>query len=197
LLEELVNTLFLDIPQERIGVLIGRNGEVKKRLEAEMGVKIHIQPDGPVKVEYSTDNPEVYFKLKKISDAISSGFSGKDALRLLDDDVVLKKIDLRDFANESSKRMKILKGRIIGSGGKVWKKIEKLADVKIAIYKYNVGIIGSEENCEIAFQTILKILEGSQFSTVFRYLENKRKALDKGIWIDRSGLTEDESRGEV
>lgn len=197
MLRKLVNVLFLDIPQERIGVLIGKNGEVKRGLEEKVGVKIHVESDGLVKVEYSTENPEVYFKLKKVSDAISCGFSGEDALKLLDDDVVLKKIDLRDFANESSQRMKILKGRIIGRGGKVWKRIEKLADVKIAVYKYNVGIIGSEENCEIAFRTILKILEGSQFSTVFRYLENKRKALERGIWVERSELTEDESRGEV
>ncbi|MEM1557987.1 MAG: KH domain-containing protein [Thermoproteota archaeon] len=193
----MVNVLFLDIPQERIGVLIGRNGEVKKRLEEKMGVKIHVQPDGPIKVEYSAENPEVYFKLKRISEAISCGFSGDDALRLLDDNVILRKIDLRDFANESSQRMKILKGRIIGSRGKVWKKIEKLADVKIAVYKYNVGIIGSEENCETAYRTIIKILEGSQFSTVFRYLETKRRALEKGIWIERGELTGNESGGEV
>ncbi|MBO3769502.1 MAG: RNA-processing protein [Candidatus Brockarchaeota archaeon] len=193
----MVNVLFLDIPQERIGVLIGKNGEIKRRLEEEAGVKIHIQPDGLIKVEYSAENPELYFKLKKIAEAISCGFSGEDALRLLDDSLVLRKIDLRDFANESSERMKTLKGRIIGSGGRVWKKIEKLADVKIAIYKYNVGIIGSEENCEIAYRTILKILEGSQFSTVFRYLETQRKALEKGLWISRSELTEDEFGGEV
>lgn len=196
-MRELVNVLFLDIPQERIGVLIGRNGEVKKRLEEKMGVKIHVQPDGPIKVEYSAENPEVYFKLKRISEAISCGFSGDDALRLLDDNVILRKIDLRGFANESSQRMKILKGRIIGSRGKVWKKIEKLADVKIAVYKYNVGIIGSEENCETAYRTIIKILEGSQFSTVFRYLETKRRALEKGIWIERGELTGNESGGEV
>jgi ribosomal RNA assembly protein len=189
----LVNVIFLDVPQERIGVLIGRNGEIKKRIEENIGAKIYIQSDGLVKVEYDAENPETYFKLRRISDAISCGFSGEDALKLLNDDVVLRKIDLRDFAGESSSRIKILKGRIIGSNGKVWRKIEKLADVKLAVYKYNVGIIGSEENCEIAFRTVLKILEGSQFSTVFRYLENQRKALEKGIWTYRSGLTGDES----
>lgn len=193
----MVNVLFLDIPQDRLGVLIGRNGEVKKELEEKVGVKIHVEPDGLVKVEYSVKNPEAYFKLKRVSEAISCGFSGEDALKLIDDDFVLKKIDLRDFANESSQRMKILKGRIIGKDGKVWKRIEKLADVKMAIYKYNVGIIGSEENCEIAFRTILKILQGAQFSTAFRYLENKRKALEKGIWFERGELVGDESRGEV
>ncbi|MEM3712760.1 MAG: KH domain-containing protein [Thermoproteota archaeon] len=193
----MVNVLFLDIPQERIGVLIGKNGEVKKRLEEAAGVKIHVQTDGLIKVEYGTDNPEIYFKLKKIAEAISCGFSGEDALSLLDDGVVLRKIDLRDFANESSERLKTLKGRIIGSGGKIWKKIEKLADVKIAIYNYSVGIIGSEENCEIAYRTIIKILEGSQFNTVFRYLETRRKALEKGLWTSRSEVREDEFRGEV
>ncbi|MDW8034416.1 MAG: KH domain-containing protein [Nitrososphaerota archaeon] len=193
----MVNVLFLDIPQERIGVLIGKNGEIKKKIEEKTGVKIHIQPDGLVKVEYGAENPEAYFKLKEIAEAISCGFSGEEALRLLDDNLVLRKIDLRDFTNESSNRMKTLKGRIIGSGGKVWKKIENLADVKIAIYKYNVGIIGSEENCEIAYRTIVKILEGSQFSTVFRYLETRRKILEKGLWMNRNGLTEDEFQREV
>lgn len=179
------NILFLDIPQERIGVLIGKNGEVKKRIEEEFSVKIHVQSEGLVKVEYNIDNPETYFKLRRIADAISSGFSGEDALRLFDDNVVLKKIDLRDFTDESSSRMKIIKGRIIGRSGKVWRKIEKLADVKLAIYKYTVGIMGEEENCEIASKTILKILKGAQFNTVFKYLENQKKTLEKGIWRSR------------
>lgn len=179
------NILFLDVPQERVGVLIGKNGEVKRKIEEEFGVKIHVQSEGVIKVEYNTDNPETYFKLRRIADAISSGFSGEDALRLFDDNIVFKKIDLRDFTDESSSRMKIIKGRIIGRGGKVWRKIEKLADVKLAIHKYTVGIIGEEENCEIAFKTILKILKGAQFSTVFKYLENQKKTLGKGIWLSR------------
>lgn len=179
------NILFLDIPQERIGVLIGRNGETKKRIEEEFNVKILIQPEGLVKVEYNSEDPEAYFKLKRIADAISSGFSGEDALRLLDDSIVLKKIDLRDFAGESSSRMKIIKGRIIGKSGKVWKKIEKLADVKISLHKYTVGIMGEEENCEIAAKAILKILEGAQFNTAFKYLEHQRKTLGKGIWLTK------------
>ncbi|MGQ9479120.1 MAG: KH domain-containing protein [Thermoproteota archaeon] len=189
--------MFLDIPLERIGVLIGKNGKVKKRIEEELNVKIHIQSEGVVKAEYNAEQPDTYFKLKMITEAISSGFSGEDALRLLDDRVVFKKIDLRDFAEESSSRMKTMKGRIIGRSGKVWKKIEKLADVRLALYKYTVGIIGEEENCEAAYRAILKILEGAQFSTTFRYLENRRRALEKGIWLERGEELEDEFTGEV
>ncbi len=188
----LVNILFIDIPQERIGVLIGKNGEVKKKIEEKLNVKINVEKEGAVKVEYNAETPEAYFKLRRISDAISSGFSGKDALRLLDDNIFLKMIDLRDFADESSSRMKIIKGRIIGQGGKVWKKIEKLSGVKLALHKYTVGIIGEEEGCEIAFKTILKILEGAQFSTAFKYLEYQRKSLEKGIWVSKEEKAVDE-----
>lgn len=189
---ELVNVIFLDIPQERIGVLIGKNGEVKKKIEEKINVRIQVQQEGAVKVEYNSEEPEAYFRLRRIADAISSGFSGEDALRLLDDNIVLKIIDLRDFAGESSPRMKIIKGRIIGRSGRVWKKIEKLSGAKLALYKHTVGIIGEEESCEITFKTILKILGGAQFSTAFKYLERKRKSLDKGIWISREEKAEDE-----
>lgn len=193
MLTELVNVLFLDIPQERVGVLIGKNGEVKKKIEKKINVRIQIQQEGTVKVEYNSEDPEAYFRLRRIADAISSGFSGEDALRLLDDNIVLKTIDLRDFVGDSSPRMKIIKGRIIGRGGKVWKKIEKLSGAKLAIHKYTLGIMGEEENCEIAFKTILKILRGAQFGTAFKYLERQRKSLEKGIWMSREEKPEDES----
>jgi ribosomal RNA assembly protein len=192
-LEELVNVLYLNIPQERIGVLIGKNGEVKKRIEEKVKVKIQVQQDGAVKVEYNADDPEAYFKIRRIADAISSGFSGEDALRLLDENLVLRIIDLRDFSEESSSRMKIIKGRIIGKHGKVWKKVEKLSGAKLALHKYTIGIMGEEESCEIAFKTILKILEGAQFSTAFKYLERQRKSLEKGIWMSREERIGDES----
>jgi ribosomal RNA assembly protein len=101
-------------------------------------------------------------------------------------------IDLRDFSGESSSRMKIVKGRIIGKNGKVWKKIEKLSGAKLALYKYTLGIMGEEESCEIAFKTILKILRGAQFGTAFKYLERQRKSLEKGIWMSREEKVEDE-----
>jgi ribosomal RNA assembly protein len=188
----MVNVIFLNIPQERVGVLIGRNGEIKKKIEEETKVKIQVQQDGTVKVEYSAEDPESYFKLRRISDAISCGFSGEDALRLLDDNLVLKIIDLRDFAGESSSRIKIIKGRIIGKDGKVWKKIEKLSGAKLALHKYTLGIMGEDESCEIAFKTILKILKGAQFSTAFKYLEHQRKSLEKGIWVSREEKLGDE-----
>lgn len=189
----MTNILFLDIPQERMGVLIGKNGEIKKRMEEILNIKINIQSDGVVKVEYNTEDPETYFKLRRIADAICCGFSGEDALKLMDGKVVLKKIDLRDFADESSSRMKILKDRIIGRGGKIWKKIEKLANVRLALYRHVLGIIGEEENCEIALKTILKILGGAQFGTAFKYLEHQRKSVEKGIWLSREERMLDES----
>ncbi len=192
MLAKLVNVIFLNIPQERVGVLIGKNGEIKKKIEEETKAKIQVQQDGTVKVEYNAEDPESYFKLRRIADAISCGFSGEDALRLLDDNLVLKIIDLRDFAGESSSRIKIIKGRIIGKDGKVWKKIEKLSGAKLALHKYTLGIMGEDESCEIAFKTILKILKGAQFSTAFKYLERQRKSLEKGIWMSREEKLGDE-----
>ncbi|MEM3465233.1 MAG: KH domain-containing protein [Candidatus Jordarchaeales archaeon] len=189
---ELANVLFLNIPQERVGVLIGKNGEVKRKIEEETGVKIQVHQDGTIRVEYNAEDPEAYFKVRRIADAIASGFSGEDALRLLDDNLVLKMIDLRDFAGESSSRIKIIKGRIIGKDGKVWKKIEKLSGAKLALHNYTLGVMGEEESCEIAFKTILKILKGAQFSTAFKYLERQRKSLEKGIWMSREEKAVDE-----
>lgn len=188
----MANVLFLNIPQERVGVLIGKNGEIKRKIEEETKVKIQVQQDGTIRVEYDAGDPEAYFRVRRIADAISSGFSGEDALRLLDDKLVLKIIDLRDFAGDSPSRIKTIKGRIIGKDGKVWKKIERLSGAKLALHNYTVGIIGEEESCDIAFKTILKILKGAQFSTAFKYLERQRRSLEKGIWMSREEKAGDE-----
>ena len=94
------NIEVVKIPKERIGVLIGKNGEVKKRIEKELGVQININQDGEVTIS-STENtkdPLALWKGRDIVKAIGRGFNPEKALRLLSDDYVLEIIDISDYA---------------------------------------------------------------------------------------------------
>jgi ribosomal RNA assembly protein len=74
---------------------------------------------------------------------------------------------------KSRKRLKILKGRIIGTGGKTKEYIEKFVDVKLSILGKTVSIIGEWEKISIAREAIMMILRGCTHKTLYRWLEQK------------------------
>ncbi|RLF79012.1 RNA-processing protein [Thermococci archaeon] len=174
--EELIGTL----PLDRVGVLIGRDGSFKRRIENLFGVKLKINSEtGEVHVILSEDVLNDYLKrenLKNIITAISLGFSGKDALKLLDDDFFIDSIDIRRYAR-NEKDIERLKGRVIGKRGKAWKFIEQLTGVRMAVHGYYVSFIGSISSCEIAKTAVRMLLEGKQHNTVYHYLESVRREL--------------------
>ncbi len=165
----------LVIPEDRIGVLIGKEGEVKERIEKETGCKLKISSKtGVVKIE--CEDPIGFLRAQDVIKAIAHGFNPDVAMKLLQDELmVLEIIDLTGYV--SPKHLERVKGRIIGKEGKMRRFIEDTLDVNISVYGKTVAIIGDAESVAAAREAILMLVEGAQHSTVQRFLERKRREM--------------------
>ncbi|MBS3068774.1 RNA-processing protein [Candidatus Micrarchaeota archaeon] len=162
----------MKIPVERIAVLIGKNGQMKEYIEKKLKVKIEVDDEGEVTLE--GESVDEFFG-KDVIKAIGRGFEPSVALRLLDDNYLLRIVDLRDYVNRES--MARVKGRIIGEKGKTREIIEQDAECFLSVYGHTVGVIATLETMEIALSAIFKLIEGLNHSTVYAYLEKNRRHL--------------------
>ena len=172
-----METLEMKIPADRVGVLIGKEGEVRKRIEEKTGCKIRIDgKSGIVKITRGED-PVGFLKARDVINAISRGFNPEIAMKILDDDfTVFESIDLSEYV--SSKAMERIKGRIIGKEGKMRRLIEETLNVNVSIYDKFVSIIGPVENVAAAREAIMMLIEGAQHSTVQRFMEKKKREIE-------------------
>jgi len=193
-----VAQLFVKIPRERIGVLIGPNGSVKRYIERKLSVQLEIESQtGDITITQNKDasDPSLLFKAKDIVLAIGRGFSPERAYKLLEDeDTMLTIIDLREIFGRSPSDIKRIKGRLIGKEGKTRKIVEEMTEACISVHGYTVSIIGGIEQAEIAREAINRLIKGSQHVTVYRFLQRKRQELKKRrleLWEGRPLLPEE------
>jgi ribosomal RNA assembly protein len=174
---------FLRIPKERVGVLIGPEGQTKKNIEEKLSVELQIESeDGGVTVTMNekAEDPSLLFKAKDVITAIGRGFSPEHAFRLIrNEEVILDVIDLRSIFGRSESDIKRIKGRIIGMDGKTRMIIEELTDTDVAVYGHTVSIIGNIEEAQAAREAIQMLISGSMHSAVYRFLHKKRRELKK------------------
>ncbi|MGC8895703.1 MAG: KH domain-containing protein [Candidatus Bathyarchaeia archaeon] len=174
---------FLKIPKERVGALIGPEGKTKKSIEEKLSVELQIESEtGAVTIMLAenANDPSLLFKAKDVVTAIGRGFSPEHAFRLIrDEEVILDVIDLRTIFGRSESDIKRIKGRIIGMNGKTRKIIEELTDANICVYGHTVSIIGNIDQAQAAREAIQMLINGSQHSTVYRFLHRKRRELKK------------------
>ena len=177
------SSTFVKIPQERIGALIGPEGQVKATIEKKLSVELQVESEtGGVKITLlpTAPDPTVLFRAKETVIAIGRGFSPERAFRLLyDDETFLEVIDLREIVGRSQSDIKRLKGRVIGKNGKTRMLIEELTEVNLSIYGHTISIIGSTDQTEAAKESIRMLIRGSQHSTVYRFLHRKRREFKK------------------
>lgn len=167
----------LKIPKERIAVLIGTEGETKKKLEETCSIKLDINSEeGDVFI--SGKDAFNLFTAKEIIKAIARGFNPEVALLLLKADYVLELVNLKDIARNKNHLVRI-KGRIIGTDGKTRRIIEELTLSQLSVYGKTIGIIGRSENATIAKRAVDMIIEGSPHTNVYKYLEKNRKSMKK------------------
>lgn len=165
----------LKIPQERVAVLIGKDGETKKGIEEATTSKLDVSKEGDVTI--SGDDGLLLYTTKEIVKAIARGFNPKIALLLLKTDYTLEIIDLKDIAGKSKNTMQRLKGRVIGKSGRAREEIERLTDTHISIYGKTIGIIGEVAQVAISRQALAMLLQGSMHRTVYRFLEKRKKEM--------------------
>jgi len=171
---------------ERLGVIIGKDGENKAALERAF--KVVLTVDSKTSTVYIAPaeggTPFEVLRARQAIEAISLGFSVEDALKLSEDNWCFEIIDLSEVSrNESDLRR--IKARIIGEEGKAKKNIEQMARVKVVVGDKVVGIIGECDNVEIARRAITMLIEGRTHGSVYGYLraagrELKRRRLD--LW---------------
>ena len=166
----------LKIPHERVAVLIGVNGSVKKRIEEKMHVKLDIDSEeGDVTIE-GKDSITVFECLDVIK-AIGRGFNPTIAELLFNEDYMFDLINIQDYIGKSKKVMMRIKGRVIGRDGKARELIEAATDTHIVVYGKTIGFVGEIEKVSIARQAMEMLLEGSPHGNVFNWLDNKKREL--------------------
>jgi ribosomal RNA assembly protein len=158
----------IKIPGDRVGVIVGRDGRVRKRVEELTNVKIDVNSEGVVTITApeTTEDPVLAWKARDIIRAMARGFSPKNAFSLIDDDMQLLVISLRDAVGASQNQMKRVAGRIIGENGRT--------------RSMSPGL-------EYARKAIDMLIAGAPHSTVYSRLENMRRELNRQkteLWED-------------
>ena len=159
------------IPKDRIAVLIGTKGEIKKQLEKATKTKIQVDSkEGEILIT-GTDAIHLY-TAKEIIRAIGRGFNPDVAQQLLKQDYGLEILPL-DAKNKSD--MERLRGRVIGQEGKCRKTIESLTGTYICVYGKTVSIIGTFTGLDLVRRAVNMLLGGSPHNNVFNMLEKRLK----------------------
>jgi len=171
------------IPSERLGVLIGKDGSTKSKIEQIFKTVLIIQSEtGTVDIlpSATSDDPTTILRARDVVVAIARGFSPQRALKLVDDDTVLDVIDLREKFGRNERDIARLKGRVIGREGKIRRLIEEMTNAQVSVYGHTISMLGDYETVTAAREAIELLLKGKQHSTVYKLLrkiksESKRR----------------------
>ncbi len=171
------------IPKDRVAVLIGRDGSVSKEIHDRSGIRLDIDSEsGDVVLDDSKAfEPHLFLIVRNIVKAIGRGMAPEKAYRLFQENTELAIIDIRDYSGKSSKHIHRLRGRIIGTNGKTRALIEELTGCDMVVQGNTVILLGDIEEVRIAEVAVDMILNGSEHSSAYRYLEGMRKKRRKGM----------------
>ncbi|MDR1955165.1 MAG: KH domain-containing protein [Candidatus Methanoplasma sp.] len=169
----------IKIPSDRVGTLIGKNGETKRMIEKMSGIKLDIDTEGEVlfNEEAKDTDPLMALKIIDVLKAVGRGFNPDRAVRLFEDDEYFEAIDLKDVAGDKPNQLGRVRGRLIGSGGKTRRIIEELTGCYMSVYGNTVSLIGNSVSLPVAKHAVELIVNGSEHATVYHYLESQRPRL--------------------
>jgi ribosomal RNA assembly protein len=180
--------LHIKIPEERVGVLIGPDGSMKKLIEEKSKTLLEIDSEsGTVTVE-SSEDPLMVMRVSDLVRAIGRGFSPERSLVILDDEMLM--LDVMDLSKMVGTKsdMARLKGRIIGKDGKTREIMEKLSGSKVSVYGKTIALLGYPEQIRVARAAIEMLLDGAPHGNVYSFLEKKHQELAKEELKDKSVL---------
>jgi len=180
-MSETVNEI-VKIPADRVKVLVGGKENLKGAIEEKCNVRLLVDPEGEVEIE--GDATDVFFA-KDVVKAVGRGFAPREALKLTDHDYNLFIIALKDIV-PSDKAMVRLKGRVIGTGGKIKGEIESATESYISVYGNTIAIIARIDTMEYAKEAVAMLLEGGQHTGVLNYLAKARREIKESRLIPAS-----------
>jgi ribosomal RNA assembly protein len=171
---------YLKIPRERVGVVIGKQGITKEKIESTTKTSIEIDSEsGSISISprEDTEDPLAVWKSRYIVKAIGRGFNPEIALKLIDDEIMLEIINLPDYVGRSKKAVLRQKGRIIGRDGRTRDIITDMTGVDVSVYGKTVALIGNMEHVHLAKEAVEMILEGARHKSVYAFLEKKSREM--------------------
>ncbi|MBI2971220.1 MAG: RNA-processing protein [Candidatus Aenigmarchaeota archaeon] len=151
----------LKIPDERLAVLIGKRGGIKKTVENRTNTVIQVGEEVTIEGE-ATD----VMTAENIIRAIGRGFAPLVSMKLRDEDMTLVVIPLPKERNTLVR----VKARVIGSRGKARRNIERLSKTDICVYGKTVSIIGTYESVKAARSALEMLIKGSEHKNVYKFL---------------------------
>ncbi len=169
--------------------MIGREGETKAKIEQAFKARLLVQSQsGVVEIvpREDSDDPTSILRARDVILAIGRGFSPQRALELVDDDILLDIIDLRETFGKNERDIARLKGRVIGREGKIRRLIEEMTNAKVSVFGHTISMLGEYETVTAAREAIELLLKGKQHSTVYKLLRKikseskKRETLE--LW---------------
>jgi ribosomal RNA assembly protein len=171
-------TTHVKVPKERVAVLIGPKGEVKRYIEDRAGVTLDVDSkDGSVVVhEEGAEDPFIAMRAAEIVKAIGRGFSPEHAFALLRDDFYFNLMNITEYVGKKPTHVRRIRARLIGTEGKTRRLIEELSECYITVYGNTVGIIGDDWGSDVARRAIDMVLSGSEHRSVYGFLEKMRRA---------------------
>lgn len=174
---------YTKIAEDRIGVLIGKNGETKRKIEERTHTKITIKG---TEVDIS-GSPYYEMIAENVVNAISLGFSSEKAMLLTKEN----KDYTYEFIPLQEKKFMAIRGRIIGRNRDILNNIEKISECYVCVGKEGIGIIGDYEDVEDVKEAILILINHGKPGVAYKFL-SKRKKQRK----DRGMLERMDSEGE-
>lgn len=145
--------------------LINNVQQEKALLEKKLKIKITIK--GRM-VQWEGNSFDEY-EARLVFEAIAFGYTPQTALLVKDEEVVFKRLSIRDYTRR--KDLETVKARIIGTQGRTKRTLENLADCKIIVHDNEVGIICSAEEIEYVITALANLIRGSKQSNVYKFLE--------------------------
>ncbi len=150
------------VPEERAKVI---NAKVIARVWDTKGIKVTLEGNS---VTFEGEGLEL-LAAKNFIKAIGRGFSPIRAQRLLEDEEAQLEIVELDFGES---RLRTVRSRLIGSGGKTRALLEESTGVVVSIYGGTVAMIGNWAQVRNARQAVEMLISGSMHKTVYRFLES-------------------------
>ncbi|MEK6873159.1 MAG: KH domain-containing protein [Nanoarchaeota archaeon] len=145
----------------------------KKKFEKEL--KVRISNKG--KNIFVSGNPEKEYIAIRVLEAVKVGFSLNKTLQLKQEEMMLQILNIKDLTKRQD--LKIIRSRVIGTGGRTLKTLKNLTNCDLSLYENQIGIIGDAEEVEDAVQAISSLVKGSKHGNVYARLEKRRR--DKGL----------------
>lgn len=149
----------------------------KNRLEEILDVKIEnrgneIYIEGSAEDEYTAE---------KVILALDFGFPFSTAMEIKTEELIMEIVNIKEYTNQ--KDMTRVRGRIIGSNGKILKTLSDLTNCYLELKDNKVAIIGEPEHIKNCREAVISITKGTKPGNVYAYLEKHQpeEIVDLGL----------------